>query len=70
MTVINTLVLSALTLVASCVHHPEPKIVDTDWEKIYEQELLSSYENDDLQAYTFYWSLYLQERSKKQLRQD
>ena len=70
MTVINTLALSVLVLVASCSHHPELKTVDTDWEKLYEQELLSSYENDDLQAYTFYWPLYLQERSKKQTKQE
>ncbi len=66
----NILALSSLALVASCSHRPELKIVDTDWEKLYEQELLSSYENDDLQAYTFYWPLYLQERSKKQMKQE
>jgi hypothetical protein len=49
---------------SGCVtHSPDP--VKTDWEAVYEHELEVAKENEDLQAWMFFWPEYLKERERK-----
>lgn len=51
---------------SGCVtHSPDP--VKTDWEAVYEHELEVAKENEDLQAWMFFWPEYLKERERKRI---
>lgn len=59
-------VLLIVILCSSCIVKKSPP-QEKDWLKIYEKELQIARENDDIEAWTFFWREYikeLQNRSK------
>tara|TARA_A100001011_G_scaffold344144_1_gene378992 strand:+ start:213 stop:413 length:201 start_codon:yes stop_codon:yes gene_type:complete len=60
-----------LFFLLGCVttHKPQPsdtkfKDSDRNWVKVYEHELKVAIENDDIEAWMFFWPEYLKEISK------
>ena len=50
-------------------HKPEDTILDEstiNWASVYEREIMIAKENNDLEAWTFFWSEYIKELKKKQ----
>jgi hypothetical protein len=61
-----------LLLLSSCVSVRSPQPSDTilnqntkDWVKVYAQELEAARQNNDLDAWRFFWPEYLKERYKQ-----
>lgn len=61
-----------LLILSGCAHKHDPQIDDTkfdpqkrNWLKIYEHELLIAKENDDYEAWHFFWPEYLKEYDKQ-----
>lgn len=70
-----------LLILSGCAHKHDPQINDTefdpekrDWLKVYERELIIAKENDDYDAWHFFWPEYLKEydkqRAKSSVNQD
>ncbi len=62
-----------LILLLFCVSCSTKKLTPNDtrfnpnkrnWEEVYKKELISALENDDDQAFHFFWRYYLEERYK------
>ena len=62
-------------MLSGCAHNKSPQINDTnlnpqnrDWLKVYEHELKTAIENDDGEAYYFFWPEYLKEYDKQRYK--
>ena len=64
MIVTNTLVLKTTILLTLFGCASTSIQVNKQWEHIYEDELLISYEHNDTEAFHFFWPLYFEERPK------
>lgn len=64
-----------LLILTGCVSKHSPRINDTEfnpdkrnWLKVYERELKTAIENDDGEAYYFFWPEYLKEYDKQRYK--
>tara|TARA_B110000444_G_scaffold260074_1_gene305803 strand:+ start:1278 stop:1487 length:210 start_codon:yes stop_codon:yes gene_type:complete len=62
-------------ILTGCVSKHNPQISETEfdpqkrnWLKVYEQELKTAIENDDGEAYYFFWPEYLKEYDKQRYK--
>lgn len=60
-----------LVLLSGCIAKYDPKPADTnldpskrDWIRVYEKEIQIAIENDDREAWHFFWREYMLEKSK------
>lgn len=65
-------ILLIIILCGSCVSHKTPAPQDSeppknkiDWLQVYEKELIIARENDDVNAWIFFWPEYLKELKKR-----
>ena len=64
-----------LLILTGCVSKHNPQISETEfdpqkrnWLKVYEHELKTAIENDDGEAYYFFWPEYLKEYDKQRYK--
>jgi len=57
-------ILLIIILCCGCSHTKKPQKQEKKWLKIYENELNIARENDDINAWIFFWPEYIKERKK------